>query len=61
MKKIISIGLAGMLICGAVTAQSVKIVNTFGGDADYTGGYDLFELVNQQNEGDEGYSNEFTN
>ena len=49
MKKIISIGLAGMLICGAVTAQSVKIVNTFGGDADSTGGSDLFEFENQKN------------
>ena len=61
MKKIISIGLAGMLICGAVTAQSVKIVNTFGGDADSTGGSDLFVFQNQKNEDSDGYSNEFTN
>ena len=61
MKKIISIGLAGMLICGAVTAQSVKIVNTFGGDADSTGGSDLFVFENQKNEDGDGYSNEFTN
>ena len=61
MKKIISIGLTGMLICGAVTAQSVKIVNTFGGDADNTGGSDLFTFENQKNEEEEGYSNEFKN
>ncbi len=61
MKKIISIGLAGMLICGAVTAQSIKIVNTFGGDADSTGGSDLFVFQNQKNEDSDGYSNEFTN
>ena len=50
MKRIISIGLAGMLICGAVTAQSIKIANTFGGDADNTGGSDLFTFENQKNE-----------
>ena len=61
MKKIISIGLAGMLICGAVTAQSIKIANTFGGDADNTGGSDLFTFENQKNEEEEGYSNEFKN
>ena len=61
MKKIISIGLAGMLICGAVTAQSIKIANTFGGDADSTGGSDLFVFENQKNEDGDGYSNEFTN
>ena len=61
MKKIISIGLAGMLICGAVTAQSIKIANTFGGDADSTGGSDLFVFENQKNEDSDGYSNEFTN
>lgn len=58
MKRIISIGLAGMLICGAVTAQSIKIANTFGGDADNTGGSDLFTFENQKNEEEEGYSNE---
>ena len=61
MKRIISIGLAGMLICGAVTAQSIKIANTFGGDADNTGGSDLFKFENQKNEEEEGYSNEFKN
>ena len=61
MKRIISIGLAGMLICGAVTAQSIKIANTFGGDADNTGGSDLFTFENQKNEEEEGYSNEFKN
>ena len=61
MKKIISIGLAGMLICGAVTAQTIKIANTFGGDADSTGGSDLFVFENQKNEDGDGYSNEFTN
>ena len=42
MKKIISIGLAGIQKREAVTAQSKEIANTLGGDADSTGGSDLF-------------------
>lgn len=60
MKKIVSAMLAGMLVCGALSAQSIKIVNTFGGDADSTGGSDLFTFENQKD--DEGnYKNEFGN
>ena len=60
MKKIVSAMLAGMLVCGALSAQSIKIVNTFGGDADSTGGSDLFTFENQKD--DEGaYKNEFAN
>lgn len=60
MKKIVSALLAGMLVCGALSAQSIKIVNTFGGDADSTGGSDLFTFENQKD--DEGaYKNEFAN
>lgn len=60
MKKIISALVAGMMVCGAVSAQSIKIANTFGGDADSTGGSDLFTFQNQKD--DEGsYKNEFGN
>ncbi len=60
MKKIVSALLAGMLVCGVLSAQSIKIVNTFGGDADSTGGSDLFTFENQKD--DEGaYKNEFAN
>ena len=60
MKKIVAALLAGMLVCDALSAQSIKIVNTFGGDADSTGGSDLFTFENQKD--DEGaYKNEFAN
>lgn len=60
MKKIIYGLMAGMMVCGAVSAQSIKIANTFGGDADSTGGSDLFTFQNQKD--DEGsYKNEFGN
>ena len=60
MKKIISALMAGMMVCGAVSAQSIKIANTFGGDSDSTGGSDLFTFQNQKD--DEGsYKNEFGN
>lgn len=49
MKKIISVVLAGMIVCGAASAQSIKVVNTFGGDSDSTGGSDLFTFENQKN------------
>lgn len=60
MKKFISVFIAGMLVCGAVNAQSIKIVNTFGGDSDCTGGTDLFTLENQKNN-DGTYKNKFAN
>ncbi len=50
MKKIISAMVAGMMVCCAVSAQSIKIANTFGGDADSTGGSDLFTFQNQKND-----------
>ena len=52
--------LAGMLVCGALSAQSIKVTNTFGGDADSTGGSDLFVFENQKNE-DGTYKNNFEN
>ncbi|MBP3742871.1 MAG: hypothetical protein J6J00_07805 [Treponema sp.] len=60
MKKIISAMVAGMMVCCAVSAQSIKIANTFGGDADSTGGSDLFTFQNQKND-DGSYKNEFGN
>ena len=60
MKKIVSTMLAGMLVCGALSAQSIKVTNTFGGDADSTGGPDLFVFDNQKNE-DGTYKNIFGN
>lgn len=47
-------------VVDAVSAQSIKIVNTFGGDADSTGGSDLFTFENQKDE-DGNYKNEFGN
>ena len=60
MKKIISVLMAGMMVCGALSAQSIKVTNTFGGDADSTGGSDLFTLENQKND-DDSYKNKFEN
>lgn len=60
MKKIISAMVAGMMVCCAVSAQSIKIVNTFGGDSDNTGGSDLFTFQNQKDD-DGSYKNEFGN
>ncbi len=47
MKKIYSVVLASAIVCGAVSAQSVKVANTFG-----AGGSDLFVFENQKNEDD---------
>ena len=47
-------------VVDALSAQSIKIVNTFGGDADSTGGSDLFTFENQKDE-DGNYKNEFGN
>ncbi|MCR4735318.1 MAG: hypothetical protein K5829_09985 [Treponema sp.] len=55
MKKIFSVVLASVIACGAVSAQSLKIVNTFG-----LGGADLFTFENQKKE-DGSYTNEFSN
>lgn len=60
MKRIFSGFMAFMLVCGAAGAQSIKLVNTFGGDSDSTGSSDLFVFQNQKD--DEGkYKNEFGN
>lgn len=60
MKRIFSGLMAFMLVCGAAGAQSIKLVNTFGGDSDSTGSSDLFVFQNQKD--DEGkYKNEFGN
>ena len=50
MKKMISALLAGVIFGGAVSAQSVKLVNIFGGDSDNTGGPDLFTYDRQKND-----------
>lgn len=60
MKKMISVVATGILICYALSAQSIKLVNTFGGDADSTGGSDLFVYENQTDD-DGSYKNEFKN
>lgn len=60
MKKIVTALLAGALVCSGLSANSLKVVNTFGGDSDSTGGSDLFVFENQKDEeGD--YENEFGN
>ena len=60
MKRIFSGFMAFMLVCGVAGAQSIKLVNTFGGDSDSTGSSDLFVFQNQKD--DEGkYKNEFGN
>lgn len=60
MKKIIYVVGAFMLACSVLNAQSFKVTNTFGGDADSTGSSDLFTFENQKNE-DRTYKNEFGN
>lgn len=60
MKKILTVVAATVLACSAVSAQSLKLVNTFGGDSDSTGGSDLFIFQNQKN-ADGSYKNEFEN
>lgn len=60
MKKIFSIVMASVLACGAVSSQSLKLVNTFGGDSDSTGGSDLFTFENQKDD-DDSYKDQFGN
>lgn len=60
MKKIITGTIAGLLISSAVSAQSIKLVNTFGGDKDCSGGNDMFVFENQK-DSDGKYTNEFNN
>lgn len=60
MKKIVSVMLAGVLLCGALNAQSIKVTNTFGGDSDNISGSDLFVFENQKDE-EGSYENEFGN
>ncbi len=49
MKKIMTVVAASILACSTISAQSLKLVNTFGGDSDSTGGSDLFIFENQKN------------
>ena len=60
MKKILTVVAATVLACSAVSAQSFKLVNTFGGDNVSTGGSDLFVFENQKDENGN-YKNEFSN
>ena len=60
MKKIVSAMLAGVLVCGALNAQSIKVTNTFGGDSDNTGSSDLFTYDRQKNE-DGSYKDKYGN
>ncbi|MBQ0051875.1 MAG: hypothetical protein KBT11_07415 [Treponema sp.] len=60
MKRIISILLAGMVAFSVANGQSVKLVNTFGGDSDNTGGPDLFTYDRQKNE-DGTYKDKYDN
>lgn len=60
MKKILTVVAATILACSAVSAQSFKLVNTFGGDSVSTGGSDLFVFENQKDENGN-YKNEFSN
>ncbi len=60
MKKIVTAMIAGMMVCSAINAQSLKFVNTFGGDSDSTGGSDLFSFEKQKDE-DGNLKNGFTN
>lgn len=60
MKKMVSAMLAGVLVCGALNAQSIKVTNTFGGDSDNTGGPDLFTYDRQKND-DGSYKDKYGN
>ena len=60
MKKIVSAMLAGVLVCGALNAQAIKVTNTFGGDSDNTGSSDLFTYDRQKNE-DGSYKDKYGN
>ena len=60
MKKIMVTVAASILVCSIISAQSLKLVNTFGGDSDSTGGSDLFTYDNLKDENGK-YKNDYTN
>ena len=60
MKKIMAVVAASLLACSAISAQSIKLVNTFGGDEDSTGGSDLFSFEKQKDK-EGNYDDEYTN
>ena len=60
MKKIMTVLAASAFVCSALSAQSIKLVNTFGGDSDNTGGSDLFVFENQKDD-DGNYKDDYSN
>lgn len=60
MKKIMVTVAASILVCSIISAQSLKLVNTFGGDSDSTGGSDLFTYDNLKDENGK-YKDDYTN
>ncbi len=60
MKKIMVFVAASLLACSMIMAQSMKLVNTFGGDSDSTGGPDLFSYDKQKDENGK-YKDDYTN
>ena len=60
MKKIMTVLAASAFVCSALSAQSIKLVNTFGGDSDKTGGSDLFVFENQKDD-DGNYKDDYSN
>ena len=60
MKKIMVTVAASILVGSIISAQSLKLVNTFGGDSDSTGGSDLFTYDNLKDENGK-YKDDYTN
>ena len=60
MKKIMVTVAASILVCSIISAQSLKLVNTFGGDSDSTGGSDLFTYDNLKDENGK-YKDDYSN
>lgn len=55
MKKIVIMTFAGIMACSVAFAQSITLTNTFGGNADSTGGCDFITFT--QHDDDSDYSN----
>ncbi len=60
MKKLFLVTMAGLALYGSVSAQSLKVTNTFGGDVNNTGSSDLFVFENRKDKSGS-YKNEFSN
>ena len=60
MKKIMVTVAASIFVCSIISAQSLKLVNTFGGDSDSTGGSDLFTYDNLKDENGK-YKDDYSN